>query len=182
MLFGRHRDALLVITLLTLGVACGRGVAGRTPITPSVAERPNVLLITVDDLDWGSLGVTGNPIPGISINIDRLASEGMWFSQAHVTVAICHPSRNVWMTGRYPQNAGALGFEDIDARVPTLVEALRSSGYYTGLMAKTSHVLPSRSAAWNERVLARELQNGRSPPLYYERALAFFERAKQAGK
>ena len=154
---GTSDAALFVVALLTLGVACGRPAAGRTSVAQPGVARPNVLLITVDDLDWGSLGVTGNPIPGISANVDRLASEGMWFSQAHVTVAICHPSRNVWMTGRYPQNAGALGFEDIDARVPTLVEALANSGYYTGLLAKTGHVVPSRAAAWNEQALAREL-------------------------
>jgi N-sulfoglucosamine sulfohydrolase len=179
---GCRRAVLAVVGLLVLGVACRGAAGGRAGGDRSGGERPNVLLITVDDLDWASLGVTGNPIPGISPNVDRLASEGLRFAHAHVTVAICHPSRNVWMTGRYPQNAGALGFEDIDAGVPTLVEALAQSGYYTGLMAKTGHVVPSRAAAWNEQVLARELKNGRSPPLYYERALAFFARARQAGK
>jgi N-sulfoglucosamine sulfohydrolase len=153
--------------------------AGR--VEPS-RQRPNVLLITVDDLNWDSLGVTGNPIPGISPNIDRLASEGMLFERAHVTVAICHPTRAVWMTGRYPQNNGALGFEAIDAEVPTLVEALADAGYYTGLMAKTGHVVPSRAAAWDELIPARELKNGRSPQLYSRHAERFFENAEAAGK
>ena len=178
-----RRVAILVLVgLLALNWACGRTRAVRSDVSQGDGDRPNVLLITVDDLGWESLGLTGNPIPGLSPNIDRLASEGLWFAQAHVTVAICHPSRNVWMTGRYPQNTGALGFEDIDAGVPTLVEALARAGYYTGLMAKTGHVVPSRAAAWNELVAARELKNGRSPALYEERALAFFARARQAGK
>lgn len=133
-------------------------------------------------MNWDSLGVTGNPIPGISPNIDRLASEGMLFERAHVTVAICHPTRAVWMTGRYPQNSGALGFEAIDAEVPTLVETLADAGYYTGLMAKTGHVVPSRAAAWDELIPARELKNGRSPQLYYRRAESFFEHARAAGQ
>lgn len=182
MLAGRRRAVLAVVGLLAFGVACRRAAEVRAGVAQSVRERPNILLITVDDLHWGSLGMTGNSIPGISPNVDRLASEGLWFAQAHVTVAICHPSRNVWMTGRYPQNTGALGFENIAAHVPTLVEALSSAGYYTGLMAKTGHVVPSRAAAWNEQVLARELKNGRSPSLYYERTVAFLARAKQTGK
>ena len=173
---------VLLVCVLALSAGCGRPSRVQTDVAAPDQERPNILLITVDDLGWESLGLTGNPVPGLTPNIDRLASEGMWFSHAHVTVAICHPSRNVWMTGRYPHNAGALGFEDIDPRVPTLVEALAQGGYYTGLMAKTGHVVPSRAAAWNEQVLARELKNGRSPSLYDERAVAFFARAKRAGK
>jgi N-sulfoglucosamine sulfohydrolase len=144
--------------------------------------RPNVLLITVDDLNWDSLGITGSPVRDVSPNVDRLAHEGIRFTKAHVTVAICQPSRNVLMTGRYPQNTGALGFEDIAADVPTVVEALARAGYYTGLMAKTGHVVPSRAAAWNEIVLARQLENGRSPQRYFEHTRAFLAKARQANK
>ncbi len=146
------------------------------------AARPNILLITVDDLNWDSLGVTGSPVRDVSPNVDRLAREGIRFTRAHVTVAICQPSRNVLMTGRYPQNAGALGFEDIAPDVPTIVEALAHAGYYTGLMAKTGHVVPSRAAAWNEIVLARQLKNGRSPQLYLEHTKAFLTKAREANK
>jgi N-sulfoglucosamine sulfohydrolase len=175
---------VVVVALGTLAIvqACRHAPTGEPATAPSLVERPNILLITVDDLDWASLGVTGNPLPGISPNVDRLAREGLRFEHAHGTVAICHPSRNVWMTGRYPQNAGALGFEDIDTDVPTLVEALAQAGYYTGLMAKTGHIVPSRAAAWNERVLARELQNGRNASLYYEHTMGFLRRAKESGQ
>jgi len=150
--------------------------------TEAASGRLNVLLITVDDMNWDSLGVTGVRLRGISPNIDRLAREGILFKQAHVTVATCYPSRNVWMTGRYPQNHGALGFEDIGADVPTLVEALAAAGYYTGLMAKRMHVVPSRVAAWNQVLVSKDLKGGRSPQLYFEHAREFFERAKAAGK
>jgi len=49
-----------------------------------------------------------------------------------VTVAVCQPSRAVWMTSRYPQNSGVRGFEPIRADVPTLpetLELLESLGY-----------------------------------------------------
>jgi N-sulfoglucosamine sulfohydrolase len=164
---------------ISCAIACVALLATTMSAAPA---RPNVLLITVDDLSWDSLGVTGSPVRNISPNIDRLASEGMRFTKAHVTVAICQPSRNVLLTGRYPQNTGALGFEDIRPDVPTLVEALARAGYYTGLMAKTGHVVPSRAAAWKEIVLARELKNGRSPALYLARTRAFLGRARESGQ
>ena len=88
------------------------------------AERTNVLFITVDDMNWDSVGAYGCRVPDITPNIDKLASQGIRFQHAHVTIAICQPTRAVWMTGRYPHNSGALGFNRINAGVPTLVEAL----------------------------------------------------------
>lgn len=148
----------------------------------SAAERPNVLLITLDDMNWDSVGVFGCKVPGISPNIDRLASEGMRFEHSHVTVAICQPTRAVWMTGRYPHNSGAFGFDRIRPGVPTLVEALRDAGFYTGLFAKTGHVVPTRAKAWNEIVQASQLRNGRDPEKYYEHTRDFLAAAKQSGK
>lgn len=146
----------------------------------SAADRPNVLLITVDDMNWDSAGVFGCPIKDITPNIDRLASEGIRFEHSHVTIAICQPTRAVWMTGRYPHNSGAFGFNPIRPGVPTLVEKLREEGYHTGLMAKHGHVVPTRRAAWHEIVPANELKNGRSPEHYYKRAKSFLNAAKEA--
>ena len=145
-------------------------------------DRPNVLLITVDDMNWDSVGVYGAALPGLTPNIDQLAREGLRFEHAHVTIAICQPTRAVWMTGRYPHNSGAFGFEEIRPDVPTLVEALRKAGFRTGLMAKHGHVVPSRAEAWTEIVPAKELANGRSAQLYYERALRFMTDARRAGE
>ena len=150
--------------------------------TADAAERPSVLLITVDDMNWDSVGVYGCPIRNITPNIDRLAAEGLRFEHAHVTIAICQPTRAVWMTGRYPHNSGALGFNPIRPNVPTLVERLKTAGYRTGLMAKHGHVVPTRKAAWHEIVPAKELKNGRSPEHYYRRARAFLQSAREARK
>ena len=130
------------------------------------ANKTNFLLITVDDMSCDSTGIFGCPLPGITPNIDRLAAEGMRFEHGHVTVAICQPCRAVWMTGRYPHNSGALGFDRIKPDVPTLPEALKEAGYHTGLMAKHGHVVPSRAAAFDTIVAAKELKNGRSPELF----------------
>ena len=141
-------------------------------------EAPwNVLFITVDDMNFDSVGTFGCPIPNITPNIDRLAAEGMKFERGHVTIAICQPTRAVWMTGRYPHRSGALGFNRINAGVPTLLEAMHDHGYLTGIMAKVPHVVPSRGKAWDVVVDASKLKNGRSPQLYYEHSQAFFAQA-----
>jgi N-sulfoglucosamine sulfohydrolase len=140
------------------------------------------LFITLDDLDWGSLGVYGSKIPDITPNIDRLAAEGIRFDHAHVTIAICQPTRAVWMTGRYPHRSGALGFDPILEDVPTLPETLRNNGYFTGILSKPQHVVPTRPQAWDVVVRSDELKTGRDPELFYQHAQRFFEQAKSSGK
>src|SRR5512142_2767113 len=92
--------------------------------TAAPARRPNILLITADDMNWDTPGCFGGSVPGITPNIDRLASQGMRFERAHVTVAVCQPSRSALMTGRYPYRNGAEGFGPIRTDVPTLQEQL----------------------------------------------------------
>lgn len=148
----------------------------------AAADRPNVLFIDVDDMNRDSVGAYGCPIPDITPNIDRLASEGIKFQQAHVTIAICQPTRAVWMTGRYPHRNGALGFNPINRGVPTLLEALHDAGYYTGIMAKVRHVVPTRGKEWDYVVQASELKTGRDPELYYQKAKQFFDTAAKEKK
>ena len=69
------------------------------------AKRPNILLITADDMNFNSAGVYGCGIESITPNMDRLASEGVQFIHSHVTIAVCQPSRSVWMTGTRPISA-----------------------------------------------------------------------------
>ncbi|QDU62341.1 Arylsulfatase [Planctomycetes bacterium Pan216] len=144
--------------------------------------RTSFLLITVDDMNWDSLGVHGCAVPDITPNIDRLAREGLRFDQGYVNIAVCQPCRAVWMTGRYPHRNGAEGFEPIDRGVPTLLESLHDAGYLTGILAKVPHVLPSRSEAWDVVVDAGSLRVGRDPKLYREASERFFEKAKREGK
>lgn len=144
--------------------------------------RPNVLLITVDDMNHDSLGVTGCKTPGVSPNIDRLASEAMLFTRAHVTIAVCQPTRAVWMTGRYPIHNGARGFEPIRPGIATLPETLKKEGYRTGILGKVPHVLPSRTAAWDVKVQAGQLKVGREPALYYQHTRSFLDQVKKEGK
>ena len=72
--------------------------------TATVSSPPNVLFIIVDDLnDW--VGCMGHP-QAITPNIDRLASRGMLFTQAHCNAPLCGPSRSSLLTGKYPASTG----------------------------------------------------------------------------
>ena len=145
-------------------------------------SRTNVILITVDDMDYASLGVTGCKIPGITPNIDALAAEGIVFHQAHITTAICQPCRSVLMTGRYPHRNGAMGFQAINPDVPTLTESLRKAGYFNGIMAKVGHLAPESKFCWDAVVEAKSLGQGRDPALFYRHSKSFFEQARAADK
>ena len=74
------------------------------------ADRPNILLITVDDMSADSIGAFGCKLPETTPNIDGLARESLSFAYAHVQVGNCMPSRNVMFSGRYPHNNGVEGF------------------------------------------------------------------------
>ena len=152
-----------------------------SPLSVAV-NKLNVLFITVDDMNRDSVGVYGAKVPGTTPNIDQLAAEGLRFEHAHVTIAICQPTRAVWMTGRYPHNNGALGFDEIRADVPALPETLRHNGFYTGVLGKTSHVVPSRENAFEYRRDERETRWGRSADLYGEFVAEFLQNAKETDR
>jgi len=112
-------------------------------------KQPNFLLITVDDMNWDSPGFSGGVAPNITPNIDRLAEQGCYFSKAHVTVAVCQPSRQSLMTGLYPPNNGALGFFPIADGVPTLTGILSDNGYFNGVFGKIGHMQPVSKFCWD---------------------------------
>ena len=66
-------------------------------------ETPlNVVLITLDDMGYSTTGVEGCTVPGITPNIDKLASEGITFTRGFVMSPMCGPSRAAILSGRYP--------------------------------------------------------------------------------
>ena len=64
-------------------------------------KKPNILLFLTDDLGYGDLGCYGNPIIQ-SPNIDKLASQGVRFTDFHSAGTVCSPSRASLLTGRHP--------------------------------------------------------------------------------
>ena len=149
---------------------------------PGSDSRPNILLITADDLNWSTVGAFGGKVSGITPNIDRLAAEGLRFEHAHVTAAVCQPSRSTLMTGRYPHRHGAEGFQPINDSTPTLQEQLHRAGYHQGILSKTHHLVPHERFHWDYRVDQQDLGWGRVPPMYGEHARTFMKQASEAGK
>ena len=145
-------------------------------------DRLNILFITADDMNYDTPGVTGCKLPDITPHIDRLAREGIRFIHSHVTVAVCQPSRECLMTGRYPHRNGATGFYPIHQDVPTLQESLKAAGYHLGILGKVGHLKPPQKFPWDFQHDAGELGMGRDPALYYQYTKQFIQQAKTAGK
>ena len=122
------------------------------PFGPSAgaAEKLNLLLITVDDMSADSIGAFGCKLPDTTPNIDRLAREGLRFTQAHVQVGHCMPSRNVMWSGRYPHNNGVEGFYQVkNPGYPVLVDLMKTAGYFTAIRHKVSHSTPYHPYPWD---------------------------------
>jgi iduronate 2-sulfatase len=106
------------------------------------ADRPNVLLICVDDLK-PLLGCYGDLIVK-SPNIDRLAQRGLRFDRAYCNQAVCAPSRNALLTGLRPQSLGiydlATNFRAAAPDAVTLPQHFKANGYRTESLGKIFHV------------------------------------------
>jgi arylsulfatase A-like enzyme len=106
--------------------------------TPS---KPNILLILADDLGYGDTGCYGQKQIRTP-NIDRLAADGVRFTQAYAGSTVCAPSRCSMMTGYHTGHARTRGnkFPDLPLRLEdlTFTEILKRSGYRTGLVGKWS--------------------------------------------
>jgi iduronate 2-sulfatase len=127
--------------------------ASRSPVppaTPAATERPNVLLILVDDLAprLGCYG-TGVPTPAL----DRLAREGRRFDRAYCQVSSCSPSRTSILTGRRPEKTGILDNlqspRDRLADAVPLQEHFHDHGYFTARVGKVFHGPFEDQFAWD---------------------------------
>jgi arylsulfatase A-like enzyme len=112
------------------------------------AGRPNVIFVLIDDMGWGDLSCFGNR-QADTATIDRLASEGIRFSQFYVNAPICSPSRCSLTTGQYPERWRITSFlshradnnwrgiaQWLDPRATTLARILHDNGYATGHFGK----------------------------------------------
>lgn len=114
------------------------------------ADRPNILFISVDDMNTDSVGVYGNPLKGITPHMDRLAAGGMRFEYAHVMVGNCYPGRNVMFTGLSSHSNLVEGFYPIrNPHYPHLVDLMKEGGYFTGIFGKVGHTTPYSPYPWD---------------------------------
>ena len=130
-------------------------------------QRPNVLLITVDDMNCDSMGTYGCKLAGTTPHMDRLASQGLRFMHAHVQVGNCMPSRNVMWTGRYPHNNRVEGFYQIkDPKYPHVADLMKQAGYFTAIRGKHTHSTPYNPYGWD--VIFDGKKDIKNPQSYYE--------------
>jgi arylsulfatase A len=98
--------------------------------------HPNFIVILADDLGWGDLGCYGHPLIKTP-NLDRLASQGMRFTQCYSASAVCSPSRSAILTGRTPYRNGVFTWIPQDSHLHlrpseiTIASLLRRLGYTT---------------------------------------------------
>lgn len=122
------------------------------------ASKPNVILFVSDDHGMDALGCYGNPVIQTP-NMDKLAAEGVRFTQAYCTSASCAASRSVILTGLFGHATGSYGhvhdyhhFSTFDS-VKSLPVMLEDAGYYTAQIGKY-HVAPESVYHFNVRLEA----------------------------
>lgn len=112
------------------------------------SRPPNIVFILADDMGWGDLSCYGNPRLKTP-NLDRLASQGVQFTQFYVNGSVCSPTRSAFLTGMFPARNrihGHLATEELnrqrampnflDPEVPNIAAALRQAGYRTAHIGK----------------------------------------------
>ena len=104
-------------------------------------RAPNVLLLMTDQQRWDAMGCSGDWVQ--TPNLDRIASEGMRFTNCVTTSPVCIPTRLSLATGLYPHNTGVWNNMNhtMPAETPTWMQAMRDAGYRTSLFGKT-HLHP----------------------------------------
>jgi N-sulfoglucosamine sulfohydrolase len=143
-----------------------------TPEREEPAKQPNILWITCEDMS-PRIGCYGDPIARTP-NIDKLAEQGIRFTQAHSVSGVCAPSRAALITGMYPTSFGAQHMRTLSRTasidqitdpellaipvyeaVPlpearTYAELFRQAGYYTTNNVKTDYQFQNPITAWDE--------------------------------
>lgn len=131
-IFRRQSHPALIAALCILLALSGTVLA---------AKQPNILLIYVDDLGYGDLGLNGHPVLQTP-NIDALAHDGLRLTNYYAPSALCSPSRAGLLTGRHPYRTGIESWIPENSGVYlrdeeiTLAEVLRAAGYATAHIGK----------------------------------------------
>jgi len=204
------KPASTLVALLSVPIALvaheARGAPClRPPCAAATPPRPNVVFILADDLGYGDLGAYG-ATDLATPSIDRLAREGLRFTDHYAAGNTCSPSRAALLTGRYPPRTGihAVLFHDAPGGLPaseiTIPELLREAGYRTAMVGKwhlgtANEHLPLRHGFDEffgvllandeknffvhdgDRRLAKPVDQSRLIRRYTDRALDFLDRA-----
>ncbi len=128
-------------------------------------EKTNIVLLYADDIGYGDIGSYGATRVRTP-NLDRLAAEGLRFTDAHSSSATCTPSRYALLTGEYPWRKKGTGILPGDAGLiidpgpPTLPFMLKRQGYSTGVVGKWHLGLGGGGVDWNGEIRPGPLEIG----------------------
>ncbi len=140
--------------LLTAGLLCGLAPGAWA----AEAQKPNILLILADDIGYGDLGCYG-ATKIKTPNLDRMAKDGLRFTDAHAPAAVCTPTRYALLTGQYafrhPPGARILsGVAPLSIPTDrlTLPKLLRQAKYATGVVGKWHLGLGEKETDYNGEI------------------------------
>jgi len=161
----KRREALRFL-ILTISLAAPAGsLLPAAGSAPAELTHPNVVIIYADDLGYGDLSCYGASRIKTP-NVDRLASQGLRFVNAHSSSATCTPSRYSMLTGEYAWRRKGTGVLPGDARLivqpgrTTLQSVMQRAGYTTGVVGKWHLGLGSGKLDWNTEIRPGPLDIG----------------------
>ncbi|HEX7316365.1 MAG TPA: arylsulfatase [Pyrinomonadaceae bacterium] len=139
---GNERRRFCIVVTCALLLSCATLAPARSARGTKSQRRPNIILIVADDLGRGDLGAYGQRFIKTP-NLDRMAREGLRFTDAYAPSPVCAPSRASFMTGLHQGHARIRGnMNRNNERVPlksedlTVAEVLKGAGYRTGVVGK----------------------------------------------
>jgi arylsulfatase A-like enzyme len=137
-----------VLSFLCLVPFVASTIEGAEETRPAHENRPNIIMILIDDMGWGDFSCFGNK-DAKTPNVDRLAAEGIRFTQFYVNSPICSPSRCALTTGQYPHRWRITSYLNnradnerrgvaqwLDPKAPSIARFLQQNGYATGHFGK----------------------------------------------
>ena len=130
----RGKPRFWMCFLCSLGLLIAHATAADARAATADPDRPNIVFVVADDLSYHSTGFMGDPIVRTP-NLDALAKEGIVFTHAAVTTAICMVTRTNMLTGQYLAVLGAARVKPENWQY-TWPATLRASGYYGGHIGK----------------------------------------------